>query len=220
MRYLEAGNYAGVEISQALLDAGYDVELASAGLQDRLPRHHLVRSDTFDVAHLHMQFDFLLAASVFTHVTLNTIRQCLERMACVTKPGARFYATFFELPDDAKATLPYRHKPSDVVTHGAEDPYHYFFRDFQHLVNGLPWSVHYIGEWGHPKRQRMLLFLRQFDPGEPWSLNDKEWRQPATVPEGFDGDAYLAANLDVAAAGMDPAEHYLRSGWREGRRPQ
>jgi hypothetical protein len=36
--------------------------------------------------------------------------------------------------------------------------------------------------------------------------------------EGFDPAAYLAANPDVAAAGVNPAEHYLTHGLREKRR--
>lgn len=35
----------------------------------------------------------------------------------------------------------------------------------------------------------------------------------------FDAAHYLAANPDVAAAGMDPLDHYLMAGWREGRDP-
>ena len=35
----------------------------------------------------------------------------------------------------------------------------------------------------------------------------------------FDPEWYLEENPDVRAAGMAPAEHYLRSGWREGRNP-
>jgi Ca2+-binding RTX toxin-like protein len=36
---------------------------------------------------------------------------------------------------------------------------------------------------------------------------------------GFDRDYYLARNSDVAAAGVDPYNHYLTWGWREGRNP-
>ena len=36
---------------------------------------------------------------------------------------------------------------------------------------------------------------------------------------GFDRDFYLARNADVAAAGVDPYQHYLEYGWREGRDP-
>lgn len=38
------------------------------------------------------------------------------------------------------------------------------------------------------------------------------------VPHGFNPDAYRAAHPDVAAAGIDPGEHYRFHGWREGRR--
>ena len=38
------------------------------------------------------------------------------------------------------------------------------------------------------------------------------------VPTGFDPRSYLEANQDVERARVDPAEHYRRWGWREGRR--
>jgi len=39
-------------------------------------------------------------------------------------------------------------------------------------------------------------------------------------PTGFDAAAYLLANPDVAAAGVDAAQHYRQFGQREGRRLQ
>ena len=36
---------------------------------------------------------------------------------------------------------------------------------------------------------------------------------------GFDTDAYLSANPDVKAAGIDPYQHYMQYGWKEGRDP-
>jgi hypothetical protein len=38
------------------------------------------------------------------------------------------------------------------------------------------------------------------------------------VPEGFSPGRYLELNPDVAAAGVDPVQHYLEYGFREGRR--
>lgn len=38
------------------------------------------------------------------------------------------------------------------------------------------------------------------------------------LPESFSGEAYLMANADVAAAGIDPGQHYRRHGFQEGRR--
>jgi hypothetical protein len=42
--------------------------------------------------------------------------------------------------------------------------------------------------------------------------------KPTQLPANFDGKGYLEANPDVAAAKMDPAEHYMNFGYREGRR--
>ena len=42
----------------------------------------------------------------------------------------------------------------------------------------------------------------------------------ATGEGGVDRAWYLRTNPDVAAAGVDPVEHYLRYGWREGRDPR
>ncbi|HQT40132.1 MAG TPA: hypothetical protein PK231_11940 [Acidocella sp.] len=41
--------------------------------------------------------------------------------------------------------------------------------------------------------------------------------QPVSVPEGFDAEAYLGINIDVAAAGAPADGHYLGHGWREDR---
>jgi hypothetical protein len=41
----------------------------------------------------------------------------------------------------------------------------------------------------------------------------------ALVADGMDPDWYRAMNPDVAASGADPADHFLRHGWREGRDP-
>ncbi|MCC8401222.1 class I SAM-dependent methyltransferase [Paraburkholderia sp. MMS20-SJTN17] len=46
----------------------------------------------------------------------------------------------------------------------------------------------------------------EFDPDEP-----------VTLPPNFDPREYLAANPDVAEAGVDPGSHYQHFGWREGR---
>jgi hypothetical protein len=41
---------------------------------------------------------------------------------------------------------------------------------------------------------------------------------PKCLPATFDPAGYLVLNPDVAAVGMNPAEHFLEHGWREGRR--
>jgi hypothetical protein len=39
------------------------------------------------------------------------------------------------------------------------------------------------------------------------------------VEQGFDSDFYLTKYPDIAAAGVDPLEHYMLNGWLEGRDP-
>jgi phytanoyl-CoA dioxygenase PhyH len=41
---------------------------------------------------------------------------------------------------------------------------------------------------------------------------------PSRLPEDFDPSGYLKANPDVAAAGWNPAKHWMKFGYREGRR--
>jgi len=74
--------------------------------------------------------------------------------------GGRFFATFFELPERESYTRPYTHDPGGIVTYDTLDPYHYKLVDFYYAKNGLPWKIRYIGDWHHPRAQRMLEFVR------------------------------------------------------------
>ena len=50
-------------------------------------------------------------------------------------------------------------------------------------------------------------------------LDDATDKAAGMLAQEFDAAFYLAANADVAAAGVNPLEHYCSLGWREGRRP-
>lgn len=157
--YLNAGNYYGMDISQELLDVGYEQEIIPAGLQDKLPRSNLLSDGKFDAGRFGVSFDAGLAQSVFTHLPFNHIRLCLTRLAPVFRVGGEFFATAFIAPessawaDDALQT-------DAVRTYATEDPYHYRIADFEYCVLGLPWRFEFIGEWGHPRGQQMLKFTR------------------------------------------------------------
>ena len=51
-----------------------------------------------------------------------------------------------------------------------------------------------------------------------WSTYTTTLSSGTAVP-GFDPAYYLARNPDVAAAGVDPLQHFLTFGWHEGRNP-
>ncbi len=81
VRYLDAGRYHGLDSNQSLLDVGYETELAVVGLQDRLPRSNLFCNPDFFLPVEDGFFDIGIAQSVFTHLTFNSIRRCLELVA-------------------------------------------------------------------------------------------------------------------------------------------
>lgn len=165
--FLAPGNYFGFDRNQSLMDAGYDKEIGPAGLADRLPRENLVADDNFDFSKFRVAFDRVIAVSVFTHLTLNLVRVCLERLAPAVVAGGELYATYFSAPESRPTHLPLVHSPGGITTHGYRDPYHYRFSDLRHAALGLPWQVLDIGEFGHPRDQQMALFRKLDEPLKP-----------------------------------------------------
>jgi SAM-dependent methyltransferase len=159
--YLDPGRYVGVDANSRLVSAGRDVELLRAGLQDKDAL--LVESSTFDFASIGRSFDFALAQSVFTHVPLNSIRACLVQIVAVLRPGARFFATFFE-DESERGDLGPIHHPDGFGSHFDRDPYHYQLAALEWATSGTGLQLEYIGEWGHPRGQRMLAFSRPESP--------------------------------------------------------
>ena len=159
VRYLDPGHYAGIDLHESLLDAGYDIELVNEGLSHKLPRSNLWADGEFDFSWCPMQIDFALAQSVFTSLPLNFLRVCLERLPLFVIPGGKFFVSIFEIPDDHPTHKPYRH-PSGLISQGAREPYHYRFADMEYCCRSLPWLAVKVGDWAHPLSVRMVQFDR------------------------------------------------------------
>ncbi len=160
IEYLESGHYYGMDISQDLLDAGYTQELVPRGLHTRLPRENLLVSEDFEVEQFSTCFDTVIAQSVFTHLSFNHLRQCLQRLAPCVKPGGVFYATAFLCPPEQGLTEPLKHQPGGITTYPTRDPFHYRPEDFAYAASDLPWRTEVIGDWGHPRNQSMIAYHR------------------------------------------------------------
>ncbi|MDB5677399.1 class I SAM-dependent methyltransferase [Sphingomonas bacterium] len=159
--YLDPGRYWGIDKDPTLLQVGWDIELAKCGLAARQPRAQLVCLDDFQFSSLGAQFDYAIAQSVFTHMPLNRIRRCLARLAPAMGEGGRFYATYFEIDDSQDREAEQVHVIGGMTSHSDRAFYHYSRRDMDFVVEDLPWTIDYIGDWGHPRDQKMLLFIRQ-----------------------------------------------------------
>lgn len=159
--YLEPGNYYGIDINETLLDAGYERELAPE-LQPKLPRENLRATERFE-SDFGVPFDFAIAQSLFTHISLNQIRLCLYRVAKVMPPGGRFFASYFEVPPE---------HPLDEALRGGRlwterNAFFYYRRDLRYAARQMPWEVHHIGAWDHPRRQVMVEYRRIESPPQP-----------------------------------------------------
>lgn len=159
VRFLERGRYYGIDVNASLIRAGLEQELPRAGLAGHLTPDHLLVNDAFEGWRFGVPFDYALAQSVFTHLPAADIGSALREMARCVRPGGRFYATFFEATGTA-APESLLHERGGITSFRDRDPFHYRFRDLAGLCAGLPWNPVYLGDWGHPRDQRMIRFER------------------------------------------------------------
>jgi SAM-dependent methyltransferase len=177
--YLQPGGYYGIDINQSLLDAGLDRELSDQ-LRAMLPREHLRATDRFD-CHFGVQFDFAIATSLFTHISLNQIRLCLYRVAKVMPPDARLFASYFEAP----RFHPLDESLADGRLWTERDAFFYYRQDLRFAAQGTPWKLRFMGAWGHPRNQRMVEFRRVERPSR--TPRDRLARATQRMPQLLPG---------------------------------
>lgn len=155
IKYLNNGNYYGIDLNQSLINAG-KIELQE---QNMNKISNLMVNGDFEFNLFNQRFDFALAQSVFTHLPTNHILKCLINIDRVLNKGGKFYATFFENND--KFDLEEIKQDEHVTSYIDRDPFHYHFSMFEFLVDGLDLRVEYIGGWEHPRNQKMLCFYKK-----------------------------------------------------------
>jgi hypothetical protein len=149
--YLEPNHYFGIDSNKKMLQIGYRTELAEAGLTGRLQRRNLFCSHFF----LHQRLpddmiDFGICVAVMTQIPFKFLRICLENTARFFKIGARLYVSFFEL---AKTDA------GDAPAETARG-FHYRREDMITVAEGTNWRARYIGEWNHPRGQKIMEYER------------------------------------------------------------
>lgn len=160
--FLQAGNYHGLDSNQSLVQAGLEHELPAHGLADRLDWSHIAVNSDFDVSMFGVQFDRVLALSVWTHLPLNHILFSLLQLQPWVKSGGEIWATIFEVPSIEDFWTPHQQKMG-IVTYPHKDPYHYPFQVLSDSVEkfDLPYSIENMGDCGHPRGQVVLKLTRR-----------------------------------------------------------
>lgn len=153
--YLETGHYHGVDLNASLIEAGKR-EVEAAGLVDKAPC--LLIDENFTFQRFGKQFDYLISVSLFTHLPFNNIVKCLRRAREVLKPEGVYFATYFEAPEPAWLE-PVTQEPGNVITYYDSDPFHYSVDELGFMAEIAGLKVEIIGDWGHPRNQKMAKFM-------------------------------------------------------------
>ncbi len=141
--YLDSGNYLGIEKEAALLDAGKTKELDDITLAAKQP--DLIVSANFEFGRFSKRPDYVVAFSLFTHLTPALIEKCLHNLRPILAPQSQFFASFLPpmrfarnptVPNDFAA---FRYSMQDMVTFGARhgmvaQSVNWRFADRQRLV--------------------------------------------------------------------------------------
>jgi cyclopropane fatty-acyl-phospholipid synthase-like methyltransferase len=152
IRYLEKGNYFGLDLNESLLEGGKR-ELMLAGLTAKQPK--LLLNNKFELDRFGVSFDFAIAQSLFTHLDMNLIVRCLTEARKVLHSNSKFLVSFLLAPSPGHIT-PIRHQPGGVVSNFDSDPFHYSFDEMQWLARTAGFSAELFGEWNHPRNLQML----------------------------------------------------------------
>jgi hypothetical protein len=146
IRYLDRGNYLGIDKEAGLLAAGVREELGEELFAHKAPE--LVVSPAFEFGRFSRRPRTALAQSLFTHLTPELIELCLSRLRAVAGDDMRFFATAFvsRQPRDNPA------QPHDHFSFWYTWPQ---LRDFGARTG---WRARYIGDWRHPRGQVMVEY--------------------------------------------------------------
>lgn len=95
IRYLDPGNYSGIDISEMVLDAARR-RVAENGLEDKKPNIILnANPDAVFACVAGNQYDFVLAQSVLTHLPSEFVETIFMELKDVLKADGRFFFTYW-----------------------------------------------------------------------------------------------------------------------------
>jgi len=123
-------------------------------------------NEYFDFFSQNQKFEYALAQSVFTHLPMSKIKKCIENVEKVLVNGGKFYATFFENNSKDDTDEPLTIESVDgmtIETSSDKDPFHYRFSEFEKLVKNTHLHVKYIGDWNHPRHQKIMVFSKSIE---------------------------------------------------------
>jgi hypothetical protein len=146
IKYLDPGNYLGIDKERTLVQRGLSRELPRAVRKDKRPE--FVVSDAFEFDRFSRKARLSLAQSLFTHLIPPQIELCLANLRAYVPDEHEAYATFMAGDSGANPSA------SDD-----EKRFHYTVAELAGIGERTGWRADYLGDWGHPRGQVMMRFL-------------------------------------------------------------
>ena len=122
-------------------------------------------SDNFDFSEIaDSSLDYAFSNSLFSHLSINSILQCLRNLAPKMRVGGKYFSSMIVIPS-GEVTQPYdwsylERKGTNVISYPTKDPYHYNEKSvttLSHFNTGfIAVTIH---NYGHPF-QKLVEFLR------------------------------------------------------------
>lgn len=149
IRYLDEGNYLGLEAEAGLVTHGTEHEVPAEILVAKQPE--FVISRDFEFQKFSKKPTFGIANSLFTHLNPHDILLCLNNLRATVEPGMKFYASFFEVSGAID---------NHSLSH-AREMFYYTQAEMSEFGEESGFEARYIGGWDHPRRQMMMLYTAQ-----------------------------------------------------------
>ena len=154
--YLGTGRYFGIEPERWLVEEGIKENLG----QDLVALRHptFLYRDDFDLAEFGVQFDYVVAQSIFTHSGPDLIRKALHSVAGNLKPDGLLAVNFIECAWPARSSsVPGWH-------YGGRGIVSYRAAEFRAMANeaglaavDIPWGGHPVVKWWLVAREEARL---------------------------------------------------------------
>lgn len=151
--YLEPEHYYGIDKEDHILQAGREKVIEENDLDEKKPNLRCIKN--FDFDQLDQKFDYALAQSVFTHLPPEKVKRCLEKTHGILKPEGEFYATYYLSEEDVQIGSKHSHRKEEY------NECFYPVNWFKKQAEIIGYNHHNIGNWGHPRDQKMICFEKE-----------------------------------------------------------
>jgi cyclopropane fatty-acyl-phospholipid synthase-like methyltransferase len=147
IRYLDQGNYTGMDISVRAIEYGQKL-VCQEKLLDKQPSLRVSKNKNLKFEEFTgKKFDYLLAQSVFTHLKSEHIEECFQYVGRIMEENSIFFFTFAE---------------SNSFVHHSQKDFRYPFSFFDGLFAKYGFvAQNYSDNYPHPSGQRMIKLTKK-----------------------------------------------------------